>query len=245
MLNNIYPCATGRESAYVTNGDLNEILEVEQFTSTRTEIEKGIDVITALSQAGSINQGNILNYAYRPIGTNAYVFDIYSSTVPSDEACANFISVVNNLGNRFIVMDLNGDVYSESVKTITDISDVILYIFEPTMKAVKEARAYLDSIDADERLKVKLVCSKWDTMGVSKRTIQEAIKIRSNSILWFPYSRNIQRTMFERRLGILNRLLINGQDNCLDLRQPLYDILSYLCNSGNVKVVKEVSKWVL
>lgn len=245
LLVNAYPNATTRESVYVTNGSLDEILTLEQFTDGAVSIEKSINVVTALSSTDSISKEDILDYAYRPVNTNAMLFDIYSHTVNQEEAKFNFMSVIDKLGSRFIVMDLNGDPYSSEVKGIMDECDVILYVFKPTKADATKAREYLDSLDIHDKAKVKLVCNMWDDMGIKKKTIQDHIKLRANSILWFPYHTNIQRTMFEGRLCVINRLMIEGRDTCVSLRQPIKDILSFICDTNSVKVIREVSKWEL
>lgn len=243
MLTNAYPNATKKESVYVTNQSLDEVIGLQQFTTEYTTIERNISIITSLSSSQNISNEDILDYAYRPVNTNAMLFDIYSSTISHKEAHRDFMSVINQLGNRFIVMDITGDPYSEEVINLMDECDVVLYVFKPTKYDATKAREYLDSLTDDERLKVKLVCNIWDDTGVTKKTIQEFIKIRQQAILWFPYHANIQRTMFEGRLCVLNRLMIEGRDQCLTLRQPIKEILSFVCDTPNVKVIPEVSKW--
>lgn len=243
MLTNAYPNAVGRESVYVTNGSLNEILQLETFSKNSVSIENSINVLTALSSTDNLTKEDILDYAYRPTNTNAMLFDIYSKTVGEDEAHDNFMSVVEKLGSRFIVMDLNGGVNDSSVKRLMDECDVILYVFRPIKEDCDAAKEYIESLDPDEKLKVKLLCNMWDSTGIKKKTVQEYMKIRGNSMLWFPYHPNIQRTMFEGRLCILNRLMIEGRDQCLALRQPIKDILSFLCDTTSLKVVQDITKW--
>ena len=245
MLSNIYPNATGKESVYVTNKSLSEVLTLEQFSQDSVSVEKSINVVTALSSTENLSKDDILDYAYRPTNTSALLFDIYSENVKFEEAYENFSSVIRKLGNRFIIYDINGSVYDEDVKTLINDCDVVLYLFRPIKSECMEARDYLESLSEDEKIKVKLVCSMWDDSGVKKKTIQEYMKIRANSILWFPYHRNIQRTMFENRLCVLNRLIIEGRDQCLNLRQPLKDILSFIFDVNGVKVIKDVNKWSL
>lgn len=245
MLVNAYPNATGKESVYVTNSSLNEALTLEQFTATTVSVEKSINVLTVLSATENLNKDDILDYAYRPINTNAMLFDIFSEIIDFDEAKGNFISVVDKLGSRFLVMDLNGDPKSREVQSLMDECDVVLYVIKPTKSECDSAREFFDSLDVDGRAKTKLICNLWDELGIKKTTIQEHIKMRANSILWFPYHRNIQRTMFESRLCVLNRLMIEGRDQCVALRQPIKDILSFICDTPSIKVVREVSKWEL
>lgn len=245
MLVNAYPNATGRESVYVTNQSLNEILTLEQFHEGSVAIEKSINIVTSLSTTENLHPSEILDYAYRPVNTNAMLFDIYSSTIGFEEAKKNFMSVIDKLGSRFIVMDLNGDPSSHEVSSLMKECDVVLYLFRPIKQDIDHAKEYLESLDEDERLKVKLVCSMWDDTGIRKNSIQNYMKIRSNSILWFPYHPNIQRTMFEGRLCVLNKLMIEGRDQCINLRQPLKDILSFICDTNSIKVIREVSKWEL
>lgn len=245
MLSNAYPNATKKESVYVTNGSLNEILNMQQFSDNIVSVEKSIGVLTALSSTQSISNEDILDYAYRPTNTNSMLFDIYSQNIGHEEANHNFMSVVKQLGSRFIIMDLNGDPKSPAVKELIDKCDVVLYMFKPTKRDAENAASYLESLSEDDKLKTKLVCGLWDDMGVKKKGIQEITKIRANSILWFPYHVNIQRTMFEGRLCVLNRLMIEGRDQCVSLRQPLKDILSFICDTKSVKVIREVNKWEL
>lgn len=245
LLVNAFPNAAHRESVYVTNGNVNEILHLEQFAEEQVSIEKGIDVVTSFSSTHNISDEDILDYSYRPSNTNAFVFDIYNPTINHEEAHNKFMSVVKQLGSRLIVMDLNGDPESEVVSNLMDECDVILYIFRPIIQEVEEAKRYYDSLDDDEKLRVKFVCNMWDVLGVKKKSVQDIIKIRTNNILWFPYHTNIQRTMFEGRLCVLNRLMIEGRDGCVSLRQPIKDILSFVCDTPSMKIIKEVNKWEL
>lgn len=216
---------------------------MEQFSQANVTTERSINVVTALSSTDTITSGDILDYAYRPKNTKAMLFDIYSSTVTEEEARSNFMSVISKLGSRFVVMDLNGDPRSTAVKNLIDQCDVVLYLFRPIKKECDLAKEYIDSLSDEGKLKVKLVCNMWDEYGVRKSSIQEYMGIKSNNILWFPYHVNIQRTMFEGRLCILNRLMIEGRDQCISLRQPIKDILSYVCDTSSIKVVRDVNKW--
>lgn len=243
MLANAYPSAVGKESVYVRNHSLDEALGLEAFSNNVVSIEKSISVITSLSRTDAISNENIVDYCYKPANAQAMLFDIYSENVPKQEAHDNFMNVISKLGNRFIVMDLNGNPKDEYVKKMIDECNTTLYCFRPIKRECDAAREYYDSLDEDEKLRTKLVCTMWDMNGVKKKEIQDFMKIRTNSILWFPYHVNISRTMFESRLCLLNKLMIDGRDNCLSLRQPLKDILSYLCDTPSFKVVKEVSKW--
>lgn len=243
LLVNAYPNATGKESVYVTNQSLNEILQYEQFPQTEVAIERSINVVTALASTENLRDEDIVDYAYRPTSTNAMLFDIYSNTVGEEEAFNNFINVVNKLGRRFVIFDINGSVYNEDVKRYLDVCDLIVYVFRPIKSECIAAKEYLESLDDDEKTKVKLLCNMWDQSGVKRSSIQDFMKYRTNSMLWFPYHENIQRTMFEGRLCVLNKLLIEGRDNCLNLRQPIKDILSFMCDTKNIKVVRDFSKW--
>lgn len=242
-MTNAYPNATTKESVYVTNGPLNEILALQQFTDNKVTIEKSISVVTSLSSSSSLTDEEILDYAYRPTSTNSMLFDIYSQNIGHEEANENFMSVVKQLGSRFIIMDLNGDPNFESVKYLIDQCDVVLYLFKPSRLECEKAAKYLESLSDDDKLKTKLVCTIWDEAGVKKKTVQEITKIKINNILWFPYHTNIQRTMLEGRLCVLNRLMIEGRDQCVSLRQPIKDILSFICDTKSIRVIREVNKW--
>jgi cellulose biosynthesis protein BcsQ len=245
MLSNIYPNASLRESVYVTNKSLEEILSLEKFNVDELSVEKGINVITSLIETDNIRESDLIDYAYRPNYTKAMLFDIYSTSISKKESNLNFMNVIKKLGSRFIVLDINGDPNSEEVSELLDNCDVVLYVFKPTKKEALSASKYYNSLEETNKIKTKLVCNMLDPIGISRKTIQDVIKIRANQILWFPYHVNIQRTMFEGRLCRLNSLIIEGKDNCISLRQPLKDILSFCCDTSAHKVIKELKDWIL
>lgn len=243
LLSNIYPNASGRQSIYVTNKSLDEVLSTEKFYNSSTEIERSINVITELSYTNSISNEDIYDYAYRPTDTNAMLFDIYSTSIKPNEAKDKFMSVINKLGKKLILMDLNGSPYSEEVKSLINECDVVLYITTENKKDVLMAKEYFESLSENDKIKTKILCNMHNNLGLSKKSLQEVLKIRVNNILWFPYHYNIQRTMYEGRLCVLTRLIIEGKDDCLPLRQALKDILSFICDTNTLKVIKEVAKW--
>lgn len=243
LLSNIYPNASDKESIYITNGAIDEILNLEQFSSKEVLVEKSINVLTEIIRTSSISSNDIYNFAYCPLYTNGMVFDVYSKSINYSEATDNMLAVVKKFGSRFIVMDLNGYALSPEVKGITDSCDVILYVITPVKKEIDEFLDYFSKLTDDEKLKVRVVCNMFSDNGAKKKDVKKALGIYNKSILWFPYHYNIQRVMFEGRLCVLNRLILEGADNCLGFRQPLKDILSYICDSSSVKVIKEVSKW--
>lgn len=245
LLTNIYPNATGKEAVYVTNGELNEMLGYMQFNVENTTVEQSVNVITTLASTENITDNEITDYAYRPKNTNAMLFDAYPRGYSKQEANKLFMSVLDKLGNRFVVVDISGDITDNRVQDCINTCDVILFLFEPDKKQIGNALNYYGSLDEERKAKIKFVCTKWNELGLKKKQIQELTKIRANSILWFPYHVNIQRTMFEGRLCILNRLMIEGRDFCVSLRQPLKDILSAIYDTPGHKVIKEVNQWVV
>lgn len=242
---NAYPHAVGKESIYVTNKSLNEVLTMEVFSQTSTSIERSIGVMTSLASTEMLRAEDVMDYAYRPTNAKSMLFDIYSETIPVDEAFKNFKDVVDKLGNRFVIMDLSGDPTDPVVRRLMDECDVWLYVVTPIQLECNHYREFLESLTEVEKKKTFLVCNKWDPNGIKKKTISEFIKIRANNILWFPYHPNITRASFEGRLCIINKLMLEGRDACLELRQPIKDILSLLCDTPNFKMVKEVAKWTL
>lgn len=242
MMVNAYPNASGRESVYVTNKSLSETLSYMRFATDGAVLERSINVVTALSATQNLSDGEILDYAYRPSATSAMLFDVYSSIITPQEAHDNFMSVINKLGNRLIVMDLSGDPHSNVVKNVMKECDIWLYCFSPDKRSVEEAAIWYNELEEEERIKAKLVCTKWNDY-TSKKTFQEMMKIRANSILWFPYHRGIERLMLEGRLCLSNKLMIEGKDEFLCLRQPIKDLLSHCCDTKTLKVIKEVNQW--
>lgn len=242
-MNNIYNRASGgKESLYVTNKSLQEMLTIQNFPESNVVVEKSIAVITAIATGDDLGSSSISTYSYRPRNTPSHYYDLFSTTVSFSTAKEEMMSVVDKFKAKLVIMDLNGGIENEDTKQLVDECDVTLLVFSPIADEIRRVAEYYSSLTADEKVRVKLICNKWVDSS-DKKVLQEALKLKATSIFFFPYNGNITRAMYESRAEILTPLIIKGQDMCLNIRAPLKEILSFICDTPKSKVIREVSKW--
>lgn len=243
---NIYPTATGgRESVYVTNKSLSEVLDIMEFSSEEVAIEKSIEVLTGLAVTNSISDSDITDYAYLPIRQpKAMYFDAFSEIIPQWEAYEKCMSVLKKLGNRFMVMDISGSLEDPTVADFMEEADVVLLTFRPDRRQVKQVKDYMSSLTDEEKLKIKLVCVAYDDKGISKKSILKLLGLkRPKSILWIPYNLIAEQQTFEGTLCNFIQGVAVGDPVCLNMRQPIKDLLSAIMDVPETKVIKEVNAW--
>ena len=202
-----------------------------------------ISVFRASLENGKLKDEDLFPYGRLIKNTQAYVFDIIHPSLADVDIEAMFMSAIKLSNAPLTIVDTSGNFEDERTQEIIDTCNAILYVVDCNPKSLKKAREFRENYPDDVVNRTLFVVSRFNNTSCSEKHAAGLIGVKQKSIMTFPYSPAILKSVFEGNLQALVSPIITGDPNVVACRAKAHDILAALFNEKDYKYIPDVKDW--
>lgn len=242
VLGGVFSLSQGRDVAIFSTGELSELIDIVVDDASEKDLSSP-DVVKAMVEA---NAGDkmLLDYGVQAGMEHVYIYDIMGIDMPIDDRVEFLLESIKAIPVDLTLIEISGDPQSDLNKLILNECDCSIMLIEPSMKAIKSYVSYITNIPAcPAKYNMALVASRINYNIISDKQMASKMSIRFESMYKYPYNPIIPKLSLAGALdGICEKIVI-GDPSVVQLRMPLYEIMTFLFDQPNIKVIRSIDQW--
>ncbi len=240
----LFAMTQGKTSVIFSNGKMDDL-----FNSVKNKKDKSlltsVSVLQSVLQSSSDVVQDILDYGVHIGGEQFYAYDLFDSTYDLPYLYETLSMAMRRVKVDLILVEVQGDYRAEEQKRILMESDAVLYLFEPSLKAIAAAKDYHENMPEYIEKRTGYICSKYDSFVTSEKAIAKQVGITVRNLMLFPYNSNLAKEALLGTLDTVPRYIAIGRPEVMNLRIKLVEVMQYLFDSARVKYIKDQTKWII
>lgn len=243
VVGGLYSRSQGREVAVFSTGDAKE--NIEQITNlTSDESLDNPYVFRAMVQGAGENAEELLNYGVQAGDEHVYMYDILGSTMAQSDKEEFLIDAINTVPVDLTLIEICGDINSPLNQSIMKICDCCIILTEQTPRGLRKVAELTNKITIPTlRYNRAIVISKYDPVVSSDKRIAEQLGISVQSIYKFPRSSVLAKMSYNGELDKAAYNIIVGDYELVNFRVPIMEIMQFIFDAPNRKVIRSIDKW--
>lgn len=224
-----------------TTEDVGRMVDLSQVNGKSDS--KSVNIFRAMLESATLSGDEYYDYALRIGNEEAFLFDIYNSSLEISELDEVFYKTVKRIKSDLNLIEVTGDLSDERTKKILEFADVILYVFNHDRKGLDMLNNYIKEYDYTYQRKTGYVCQKFEKEAVSDKQVAKEIGMNRRNILFIPYNPVIIKESLDGTLDLIAKDVATGLAPVINLRMGFLEVMQYLFDSARVKYIKGVNEW--
>lgn len=244
MLATIFARTQRKRVAVFRDDRIDDLLKMVSLSQTGSDTDsKSVNIFRAMLESASLSGEEYYDYAYRIGKEDAFIFDVYNSSLEKQELDAILFKTLKRVKSDLNLIEITGDLESDKTKEILEFADVILYVFNSERKSLDMLNTYIKEYDYKYQRKTGYVCQKFDREATSDKQVAKEIGMNRRNILFIPYNSVIIKESLEGTLDLLAKDVAVGLAPVINLRMGFLETMQYLFDYGATKYIKGVNEW--
>lgn len=239
----VYSRSQGREVAIFTTGDAKD--NIEQVTNyTANEALDNPYIFKAMVENAGQDAKELLNYGLQAGDEHVYIYDILGSSMAKVDKEQFLVTAIKTVPVDLTLIEICGDVNSELNKAVLDVCDCCIVMTEQSQRGFRKLVELTDKL-VTPTLKYNraIVISKYDPMVASDKNMAEQLHISVQSLYKFPRSSILAKMAYNGELDRAAYNIIVGDYELVNFRTPMLEIMRFLFDAPNRKIIRGVEKW--
>ena len=243
VLAGVYSISQNRAAAIFSTGLMDDLV-----SSVTEQDALGVmkpDVVEAMLGAMK-GERDLLDYGRRVGMENVYMYDLHIPTL-SEEAQSDLIcTALNGIPVDLSIIEISGDPTSEvNQKTIKE-CDCLLMLVPATHKAIMQYPAVIEQLPKCVASKnVCTVAYNIDANIIATKKLATMLKKGIADLYTFPRNDCLPKLALLGGLDSACEKIVHADPQYVNLRQPLYEIMSYLFDTDRYKIIRPIEKWFM
>lgn len=242
VLGGVFSLSQGRDVAIFSTGELSELIDIVTDDSSEKDLSSP-DVVKAMVEA---NAGDkmLLDYGIQSGMEHVYIYDIMGVDMPIDERVEFLEEAIKAVPVDLTLIEIAGDPNSDLNKLILSQCDCSILLVEPSVKAITSYVRFVGTIPTcPAKYNMALVASKINYSIISDKQMASKMGIRFESMYKYPYNPIIPKLSLAGTLDGICEKIVVGDASVVQLRMPLYEIMTFLFDQPGIKVIRSIDKW--
>lgn len=239
----VYSRSQGRDVAIFTTGDAKDNIEIVTTSGVNDALDNPY-IFKAMVQNAGQDAKELLNYGIQAGDEHVFIYDILGSTMSKNDKEEFLIEAINSVPVDLTLIEVSGDINSELNKKILEVCDCCLLLVEQSMRGIRKTKELLSSFK-NPKLKYNtcIIVSQYEPNVASDKNIASQFKLTVQSIYKFPRSSMLKKLAYNGELDKAAYNIIVGDYELVEFRTPILDIMRFLFDAPNRKIIRGVDKW--
>lgn len=242
-LGGVYSRSQGRDVAVFTTGDAKD--NIEQVTNfTANEALDNPYIFKAMVQNAGTSSKELLNYGVQAGDEHVYMYDILGSSMSKIEKEEFLIEAINTVPVDLTLIEICGDISSELNNKVLKECDCCITLTEQSPRGLRKLAELINRIQIPAlKFNRAIVISKHDPVVASDKRMAEQLGISIQSLYKFPRSSVLAKLAYNGELDKAAYNIIVGDYELVNFRTPMLEIMRFLFDAPNRKIIRGVDKW--
>lgn len=242
LLAGVFSRSQGREAVILTTGDARDNLEVITKYGSSVMIDSPHIFKAMLTSAGE-DKRELYDYATQAGEEKVYIFDIMSSSMSQEDREDMFIETIKTLPAPLTLIEIAGDYKSEFNQKVLSMCDCALVLIDQSKKGIRDYDKLHLSLNGPLKLNHCVILAQYNNNIASDKKFQEITKIPTRNTYKFPYMPILKKLSFNEELEKVPYEIVHANSEVVELRTHMQELMSYMFDSPNRKVIRGIDKW--
>ena len=241
-LGSVYSRTQGRTCAIFSTGDAIDNIEIVNIPVKDDNL---VNPYVAKTQIESSDKGNeaTFNYGLQAGDERVYIFNIMGCAMDLSEKEEFLVAGINKVPASLTLVEIRGDIDSETNRLILKECDTCLCLVDTSLKTFRTLPDFIKKLPYKLQNNVGYVISRYDEKIISDKELSKKSGIEMKRMLKFPYSPIVARLAHNGTLDKISYEIVVGNAEVTQFRVKMQEIMEYIFNAPNRKIVREISKW--
>lgn len=243
ILGGVYSRSQSRKTVVFTTGDANDNLKMITCRDKSEALDNPHIVKAMIDNAGDDSE-HLLNYGARGGDEHIYYFDILNAAMSYEEKEEFLLAAIDKVPAGLTLIEICGDHNSDLNKKVMAKCDCSFILTEHSQKGCEKLiKLVQDLPNGRVKLNRAIVLSKYDAVVCSDKSFSSKLGLKSQNIFKFPYNPQAAKLAFN---GELDRIIYNvivGDHEVVNFRRACQDLMEYMFDSDNRKVIRSIERW--
>lgn len=241
VLGGVFSLSQGRSVGLFTTGSMEEMYEMT--TSSTTTDQQSADILQAMIDTNP-HDPMLLDYGVQLGEEHVYAYEIANSEA-RDEEKVNFMKkALDNIPVDLAMIELTGDLHTMLNIEMLKHVDCSLFLIPPTTKAIMTYKEVLDTLPRCAALfNMAYVACPINYQILSDKSMASRLGVKLENMYKMPYNSVIQKLSMAGTLDTICDKIVRGSSDVVNLRESLLELMRYIFDSEEYKVIRGIDKW--
>lgn len=241
VLGGVFSLSQGRSVGLFTTGSMQEMYDMT--TSTTTVDQQSADILQAMIDTNP-HDPMLLDYGVQLGEEHVYAYDITNSEANEDEKIKFMKSALDNIPVDLAMIELTGDLHTSMNIEMLKHVDCSLFLIPPTNKAITEYQKLLDTLPRCAALfNMAYVACPINYQVISDKSMAGRMGVKLENLYKVPWNAVIQKLSLAGTLDTICDKIVRGSNDVVNLRQSLLELMCYIFDSEEIKIIRGIDKW--
>ena len=238
----VFSLSQGRDVTIFSTGPLSELIDIVTNDSSERDLS-GPDIIKAMISSAAGDK-ILLDYGVQAGMEHVFIYDIMGVDMLASERMEFLTEAIKSIPADLTLIEIVGDPSSDLNRTVLQMCDCSIMLVEPTYKAITTYANYVKSMPpCSAKFNMALVASRINYNALSDKQMADKMGIKYQQLYKYPYNVIIPKLSMSGILDSICEKIIIGEPAVAHLRMPLYEIMTFIFDRPEVKVIRSIDKW--
>lgn len=241
ILGGVFSLSQGRSVGLFTTGSMNEMYEMT--TSTTALEQQSADILRVMIEANPYDP-MLLDYGVQIGDEHVYAYEISNSESTDEEKVSFMKTALDNIPVDLALIELTGDLHTPMNIEMLKHVDCSLFLIPPTIKAIMGYKDILDSLPRCAALfNMAYVACPINYQVLSDKSMASRMGVKLENLYKIPWNPIIQKLSMAGTLDTICDKIVRGSSDVVNLRESLLELMQYIFDSEEYKIIRGVDKW--
>ena len=241
LLAAVFTISQRRTAAIFSTGDLDDLKRSVELHNS--DANPKTDIIRAMIEA-SPQDRMLLDYGIRIGMENVFLYDVLGVDMEEWDKADFLKKAVNSVPVDLTIVEFTGDLNNIVNQEVFKEMDCSFMLVPTTWKAISSYTKVLERMPVcPARYNNKLVAAVIDPKSIGDKKFAQLLGTKTEEVLRFPEGDLIPKEALAAHLDVVGSKIVLGDPNWQFLRTPMYEMMCYLFDTENYKVIRPMEKW--
>jgi hypothetical protein len=242
-LGGVYSRSQGRDVAVFSTGDAKDIIELITNYATNDVLDSPY-MLKAMVENSNDDAKELLNYGVQAGDEHVFIYDILNSTMAQNEKEDFLIDAIEKVPVDLTLIEISGDINSELNERVLGICDCCLLLMEQSPRGIRKLNETISKLKNPAfKYNRAIVVSKHDATVSSDKRLADQMKVSVQNLYKFPRSSALAKLAYNGELDKAAYNIIVGDYELVNFRVPMLEIMQFLFDAPNRKIIRGIDRW--
>ena len=241
LLAGVFTISQRRTAAIFSTGDMTDL--VRSVETHDSEMKQKPDIVRAMIEN---NPGDklLLDYGSRIGMENVFMYDILSAEMDDEDKAEFMIKAINAVPVDLTLVEFDGSMDRWLNQKIFTHMNCSLFLVYPSWKSMLNYSVIMENLpNCPAKINYKMIASMIDSRSIGDKKFASMIGQKIESLIRFPEKDLLQKEALSAHLDACCQKIVDGDPQYVDLRIPMLEMMQYIYDQPNSKVIKEIDRW--
>lgn len=241
LLAAVFTISQGRTAALFSTGGIDDFQNSVEIAESIAKPKP--DIVKAMIESAP-GEKLLLDYGARVGVENVFLYNILGIQMDANDKVDFLKRAINAIPVDLTLVELTGDLTSGVNQEIIQVLDCSFMLIHPCHKAIngwQEIRKLLPKCPGT--INCAPVASIIDPKCISMKNMASRLGLKIENLYSFPENDLLQKMALVGALDQCAEKIVNGDAQYVSLRQPLLQMMQFIFDYNDVKIIRPIADW--